>query len=127
MNIYVHPEFIIVLALILSVVIICFIVFFAKKNQKRKPEITQQLEQKQLISLENKTDLENKLDTPQIGMNLEEIKGIGAKTAEKLRNANITTVTDLSKASANILSQKMEISEKLLTKWIELAKGNERT
>jgi predicted flap endonuclease-1-like 5' DNA nuclease len=126
MNVYAQPEFIIVLALILSVVIICFIVF-AKKNQKRKTEITQQLEQKQLISQENKTHLENKLDTPQIGMNLEEIKGIGAKTAEKLRNANITTVTDLSKASANILSQKTEISEKLLSKWIELAKENERT
>jgi len=124
---YAQPEFIIVLALILSVVIICFIVFFAKKNQKRKPGITQQLEQKQLISQENKTLLENKLDNSQIGMNLEEIKGIGAKTAEKLRNANITTVTDLSKASANILSQKTEISEKLLSKWIELAKGYERT
>lgn len=61
-------------------------------------------------------------ENPQSTIELEKIKGIGTKTAEKLKAANITNVSDLAKASAGFLSQKTGLSEKSLSKWIEQAR-----
>ena len=66
-------------------------------------------------------------ESPQNVIELKELKGIGAKTAAKLKAVNIMTVSDLAKASANALSQKTSISEKMLSKWIEQANVYKRT
>jgi predicted flap endonuclease-1-like 5' DNA nuclease len=65
--------------------------------------------------------------SPQNVIELEELKGIGAKTAGKLKAVNSMTVSDLAKALANALSQKTGISEKVLSKWIEQANVYKRT
>ena len=49
-------------------------------------------------------------------MELEEIKGIGKKTAEKLREAGYTSVEDISKASIEDLTAIEGIGEKLATR-----------
>jgi len=53
---------------------------------------------------------------------LTEVKGIGAKRAEQLKNMGINSVEDLAKASAKDLAVKLKISPKITAKWIENAK-----
>jgi predicted flap endonuclease-1-like 5' DNA nuclease len=57
---------------------------------------------------------------------LEEIKGVGPKTAQKLKAADINHVSDLAISSAKFLSQKTGLSEKSLSNWIEQAKRMHR-
>ncbi|MGQ9538518.1 MAG: helix-hairpin-helix domain-containing protein [Candidatus Bathycorpusculaceae bacterium] len=61
-------------------------------------------------------------ETAQIGRELTEVKGIGAKRAEQLKALNIVSVEDLAKASAEELASKLKVSPKITERWIENAK-----
>ncbi|MEM4446906.1 MAG: ribosomal protein L13e [Nitrososphaerota archaeon] len=50
------------------------------------------------------------------------LKGLGPKTAEKLKNAGIENLEQLAKSDAKLLSEATGISEKKLASWIEEAK-----
>lgn len=60
---------------------------------------------------------------PSKAWELTEVKGIGAKRAEQLKALGITSVEDLAKASAEDLAAKLKISQKIVSKWVEEAKG----
>ncbi len=49
------------------------------------------------------------------------VKGIGPKRAEKLRELGIQTVADLAKSSTEELATKMKVSPKIVEKWIKEA------
>jgi polyhydroxyalkanoate synthase len=53
---------------------------------------------------------------------LTEVKGIGEKRADQLKNIGISSVEDLAKASADDLAAKLKISPKITKVWIENAK-----
>jgi len=121
-NLFSTPsELVIALAIIVSIVIVCALVFVAKKKQKRPADSIHQIEELPAMNGEEKMLSKGEPGSPQNVIELEELKGIGAKTAGKLKAVNIMTVSDLAKASANALSQKTGISEKLLSTWIEQA------
>lgn len=61
-------------------------------------------------------------ETAQIGRELTEVKGIGAKRVEQLKALNIVSVEDLAKASAEELASKLKVSPKITERWIENAK-----
>ncbi|MGQ9640553.1 MAG: helix-hairpin-helix domain-containing protein [Candidatus Bathycorpusculaceae bacterium] len=56
------------------------------------------------------------------GIELTQVKGIGAKRAEQLKALGLNSVEDLAKASAKELAEKLKISQKITAKWIENAK-----
>lgn len=60
--------------------------------------------------------------TPPPTVELTQVKGIKEKRTEQLKALGITTVEDLSKASAKDLAAKMNISPKIVRRWIEEAK-----
>lgn len=122
---YIPSELVIALTIIVSIVIVCALVFVAKK--KRPLDFIQHFEEVPEITGEEKIISKGEPETPQSVIELEELKGIGAKTAGKLKAVNIMTVSDLAKASANALSQKIGISEKVLSKWIKQANAYKRT
>jgi DNA-binding protein len=53
---------------------------------------------------------------------LTSIAGIGIKRAEKLRSCGVSSVQDLAKCDARDLSEKLQVSEKRVSTWIEDAK-----
>lgn len=53
---------------------------------------------------------------------LTDIKGIGKKRAELLRNMGVTTIESLAKASAEDVAAKLRVSVKTANTWIESAK-----
>jgi len=53
---------------------------------------------------------------------LTEVKGIGEKRADQLKNIGISNVEDLAKASADDLAAKLKVSPKITKVWIENAK-----
>lgn len=53
---------------------------------------------------------------------LEDIKGIGPTYADRLRDAGIASIRDLSSADAEALAGETEISETRLATWIERAR-----
>jgi len=59
---------------------------------------------------------------PQVGRELTEVKGIGAKRAEQLKALGILSVEDLARASAKDLASKLKVSPKITEKWIKNAK-----
>ena len=59
---------------------------------------------------------------PQVGRELTEVKGIGAKRAEQLKALGILSVEDLAKASVEDLALKLKVSPKITEKWIKNAK-----
>jgi len=52
---------------------------------------------------------------------LTSIEGVGVKRAEKLKSHGVHSVQDLAKLDPKELSEKLQISEKRVTKWIEQA------
>ena len=50
------------------------------------------------------------------------IEGIGAKRAEKLKSHGVQSVKDLAKLDPKKLSEKLQISEKRVSKWVDEAK-----
>jgi predicted flap endonuclease-1-like 5' DNA nuclease len=50
------------------------------------------------------------------------VKGIGEKRATQLKALGISSVDDLSKASAKNVAKKLKISRKTVSKWIASAK-----
>lgn len=60
--------------------------------------------------------------TPQVTVELTEVKGVGAKRAEQLKAIGIVNVEDLAKASAEDLASKLNISQKIAERIIENAK-----
>ena len=50
------------------------------------------------------------------------VKGIGPKRAERLKELGIHTVEELSKASAEELAKKLKVSPKITSKWVTEAK-----
>ncbi len=55
---------------------------------------------------------------------LNDIGGIGAKRAEKLKSLGVKTVQDLADSDPQDLAEKLEISAKRVSKWIAEAKEN---
>lgn len=55
-------------------------------------------------------------------MELTRVKGIGEKRADQLKTLGITTVADLSAASAEELAEKLEVSAKITDRWIKNAR-----
>jgi len=54
---------------------------------------------------------------------LTSIEGIGVKRAEKLNSCGVNSVQDLADFDPKELSQKLQISEKRVSKWINEAKN----
>ena len=79
------PELVIVLAVIVSIVIVCALAFVSIRKRKRPQNFIQQFEEVSAINREDKMILKWEPENPQSAMELEKIKGIGAKTAEKLK------------------------------------------
>jgi DNA-binding protein len=50
------------------------------------------------------------------------IEGVGAKRAEKLKSHGVQSVKDLAKLDPKKLSEKLQISEKRVSKWVDEAK-----
>jgi DNA-binding protein len=59
---------------------------------------------------------------PAHDIELTSIEGVGAKRAEKLKAYDIHSVQDLAKIYPKELSQKLQISEKRVSKWVYEAK-----
>jgi predicted flap endonuclease-1-like 5' DNA nuclease len=55
-------------------------------------------------------------------MDLTQVKGIGEKRATQLKALGISSVDDLSKASATAIAKQLKISPKIVNKWIDSAK-----
>ncbi len=53
---------------------------------------------------------------------LTSIEGIGASRAEKLKSYGVNSVQDLANSDPKELSEKLQISEKRVSKWIDEAK-----
>jgi len=53
---------------------------------------------------------------------LTSIEGVGSKRAEKLKSHGIHSVQDLAKLDPKELSEKLQISEKRVSKWVDEAK-----
>ncbi|MFQ6064701.1 MAG: DNA-binding protein Alba [Candidatus Bathyarchaeia archaeon] len=53
---------------------------------------------------------------------LTSIEGIGVKSAEKLKSCGVSSVQDLAKFDPKELSEKLQISEKRVSKWIDEAR-----
>ncbi|MDH5782100.1 MAG: helix-hairpin-helix domain-containing protein [Candidatus Bathyarchaeota archaeon] len=60
--------------------------------------------------------------TPTHPIELISIEGIGVKRAEKLNSYGVNSVQDLADFDSKELSQKFQISEKRVSKWIDKAK-----
>lgn len=60
--------------------------------------------------------------TPTHPIELISIDGIGVKRAEKLNSYGVNSVQDLADFDSKELSQKLQISEKRVSKWIDKAK-----
>jgi DNA-binding protein len=53
---------------------------------------------------------------------LTSIEGVGAKRAENLKSHGIHSIQDLAKLDPKELSEKLQISEKRVSKWVDAAK-----
>jgi DNA-binding protein Alba len=73
------------------------------------------------VAEEEKGDIKTE-SVPVKPMELTSIVGVGAKRAEELKSHGIQSVQDLAKLDAKQLSEKLKISEKRITKWIDEAK-----
>jgi len=58
---------------------------------------------------------------------LTSIEGIGVKRAEKLKSCGVNSVQDLADFDSKELSEKLQISEKRVSKWIDKAKDTFKT
>ena len=58
---------------------------------------------------------------------LTSIEGIGGKRAETLKSCGVNNVQDLANSDPKELSQKLQISEKRVSKWIDEAKEKPQT
>jgi predicted flap endonuclease-1-like 5' DNA nuclease len=56
-------------------------------------------------------------------MELTQVKGIGEKRATQLKALGINSVDELANASAETIAEKLEVSQKIVDKWIVAAKG----
>ena len=54
---------------------------------------------------------------------LTSVEGIGVKSAEKLRSCGVNSVQDLANFDPKELSEKLQVSEKRVSKWINEAKN----
>ena len=61
--------------------------------------------------------------SPKSPKELTEIGGIGAKRAEKLKSCGVRSVQDLANFDPKELSEKLQVSEKRVSKWINEAKN----
>ena len=57
-----------------------------------------------------------------VPMALTQVKGVGEKRALQLKALGINSVDDLSNASAKMIAEKLKISPKIVSKWIDNAK-----
>ena len=61
--------------------------------------------------------------TPIHPIELISIEGIGVKRAEKLKSCGVRSVQDLANFDPKELSEKLQFSEKVVSKWIDEAKN----
>ncbi|NLE04900.1 MAG: hypothetical protein GX638_08875, partial [Crenarchaeota archaeon] len=73
-------------------------------------------------SIQNKP-LEEQVNQNEIADDLTKVKGIGQKRANQLRSYGITSVSDLSKVEVADIAKKLNVSPKIVEKWVEAAKN----
>jgi len=73
-------------------------------------------QKKNLLSIASSLNVESLME-------LTRVKGIGEKRAEQLKALGITTVADLSAASAEELAEKLQVSSKITKRWIKDARN----
>lgn len=74
-------------------------------------------------SKDNEKNKENKKET--LNDEFTSIKGIGEKTAEKLKMAGLSSLNDFIHADSKIISEKTKISENKIKGWQKIASGSE--
>jgi DNA-binding protein Alba len=60
--------------------------------------------------------------SPTQAIEITKIEGVGEKRAEQIKSQGVKSVQDLAKRDPKKLSEKLQISEKRVSKWIEEAK-----
>jgi len=91
----------------------------AEKIKEAKGKILQAGEEKAIQSTTK--DEKPEVRVVKVGMSLTDVRGIGRKRSEKLRDIGIDSVEDLAKCKINDLVEKIGVSEKIVSTWIENA------
>ena len=87
------------------------------------PAIEAPKEEKIEMTLETPKMIEAPAPTPAVStIQLTQVKGIGEKRATQLKAIGINSVDELAKTSAEDVAKKLEISPKIVKKWIAGAK-----
>jgi predicted flap endonuclease-1-like 5' DNA nuclease len=87
------------------------------------PAIEAPKEEKTEMTLETPKVIEAPAPTPAVpAIQLTQVKGIGEKRATQLKALGINSVDELAKISAEDVAKKLEISPKIVKKWIAGAK-----
>jgi predicted flap endonuclease-1-like 5' DNA nuclease len=92
--------------------------------QGTKPLAAEKIEEEKTSAPAEKATVKNapKLATPATRtMELTQVKGIGEKRSTQLKALGINNVENLSKASANTIAKKLNISPKIVARWIASA------
>jgi len=93
----------------------------AEKIKEAKGKILQIGEEKviQPTTIDEKPEVR----TVKAEVSLTDVRGIGRKRSEKLRDIGINSVDDLAKCKIKDLAEKVGVSEKIVSTWIENASG----
>ena len=91
----------------------------AEKIKKAQGKILQTGEQKEIGIQPTPIDETPEIRTINAELNLTDVRGIGLMWSEKLRNIGINSVEELVGYKVKDLAKKVDISEKIVSKWIE--------
>lgn len=91
------------------------------KNEEKPPQPQEITEASMTPQLSSPQQVLSNLSKPQ--MELTRIKGIGPKRVAALNALQIMSVEDLTKFSAEDLSEKLKIPSKITIKWVEQAQN----
>jgi len=89
----------------------------AEKIKKEKGRILQTQKRNQYSSIDEKHEVRD----AKAEIILTDVRGIGRKRSEKLRDIGINSVEDLAKCKIRDLAEKVGVSEKIVSTWIENA------
>lgn len=106
-------------AILILILLIVFSLLYSRRRRVAAKPRVETPKGVEGVGVEIGAPVEVKAVTP---IDLTEIKGIGAKRAEKLKAIGVNTVQDLARFSPEELSEKTDISKKLLSNWIEQAR-----
>jgi predicted flap endonuclease-1-like 5' DNA nuclease len=112
-------------ALLLIITILPFVVTIeGVESDTRNLWMVETIEEEKTSAPAEKATVKNapKLATPATRtMELTQVKGIGEKRSTQLKALGINNVENLSKASANTIAKKLNISPKIVARWIASA------